>query len=51
MTVGVSTLSPVPRRQTGPARCHGRALREVAGALGHDQDQGTTATDHEAALQ
>jgi hypothetical protein len=44
LTIGVSALSPVPMKVD-------RLPREVAGALGGDQDQGAAAIGHQAALQ
>ena len=44
LTIGVSTLSPVPEQVD-------RSLREVAGALGGDQDQGATAIGYQTALR
>ncbi len=52
LTSGVSdTLAGAEQVDRPPVRCQGQALREVAGALGGDQDQRAAAIGHQAALQ
>jgi hypothetical protein len=41
----LDTLAGAEEVGRAPVRCQGQALREVAGALGGDQDQGAAASE------
>jgi len=48
---GLDALAGAEEVDRPPVRCQGQALREVAGALCGNQDQGAAAIGHQAALQ
>jgi hypothetical protein len=47
----LDTLAGAEEVDRPPVRCQGQALREVAGALGRNQDQRAAAIGHQATLQ
>jgi hypothetical protein len=48
---GLDALAGAEEVDRPPVRCQGQALREVAGAIDRNQDQGAAAIGHQAALQ